>query len=544
VSVVAAVLALSMLLTLPVTVSAHALRVSSSPDNGETLLRPPAVVTVVFGERPDSRLSAIHVLDALGRIQDAGPTTTVRGRDNALQVRLRPLPAGVYTVTWRTVSAVDGHVAAGAFTFGVGIAPVTGALPADLLSALPSALAIIGRALLYLGMVALFGMAVIAVAAFPEPPRRVLQLLPAPVVALAAGVATVAQAQRIEAGLSLGDFLGTSLTLGLLDRAVPTLVALTAVIATLRARTPARQRLGLVVIAVAAAAVMLADVDLSHATAGPFPRLNGAFQWLHALGVGVWMGGLAGLLAGIRGAPGPVKAVAVQRFSELAGGALVLVGLTGAIRAGVELGSWTAVTGSLFGRLVLVKVTLLAAIATLGAVNRFRNLPRVSHVLSGIRRVGSVELSLAVVTLAVAGTLVNVVPPASVSSPALRSEADLGTTSGVIDVSRVPGQPTLYTVHLSRGRELQVYLDPDRAGENRLHATFVDELGPKDPVRTAILSITPPDGATEFLSSHALGPGNFVASASLRDQTYQLEVDADTGSGKRLDAHLDITPSS
>ena len=33
------------------------------------------------------------------------------------------LPDGVYTVAWRTVSAVDGHLATGSFAFGIGVAP-------------------------------------------------------------------------------------------------------------------------------------------------------------------------------------------------------------------------------------------------------------------------------------------------------------------------------------------------------------------------------------------------------------------------------------
>ena len=46
-----------------------------------------------------------------------------RAPNREVRVRLDPVPDGVYTVTWRTVSATDGHVTAGAFSFGVGVSP-------------------------------------------------------------------------------------------------------------------------------------------------------------------------------------------------------------------------------------------------------------------------------------------------------------------------------------------------------------------------------------------------------------------------------------
>jgi copper transport protein len=226
-------------------------------------------------------------------------------------------------------------------------------------------------------------------------------------------------AQGADAGLSVQEFLGSALVRGFVERAVPAVLAIAALVVTLATGSARDRRLGLLVVAALAATVMLMDVDTSHATAGGLPRLNGAFQWLHALGVGVWIGGLAALLVGIRGAPREVSAGAVQRFSAVAGVAVVVVGVTGLIRAGVDVGSVGALTSSLFGQLVLVKICLLSLLVMLGAANRFRHLPRALHTLRGLRRIGSAELGLALVTLIVAGTLVNTVPPASSTSAAV-----------------------------------------------------------------------------------------------------------------------------
>ena len=401
----------------PLPASAHALPVWSVPGAGETLDQAPSMVIMRFGERPDPRLSAIHVFDSAGRARDVGPTTPVPDAPTELTVTMTAaLSPGVYTVTWRTVSAVDGHLATGAFTFGVGVSPTGAAARADLAAPSPPGDAIAGRALLYVGMVALFGISVITLAAFPVLPRAVVRMLPAAVAALAVGVLMVANAQRTQAGLSVPDYLGSSLARGFLERAVPTSLAALVLAATLRTAVVSRRRLGLVLVAGLAATVMLMDVDTSHATAGGLPRLNAAFQWLHALGVGVWIGGLAALLVGIRGAPSEASARAVRRFSTVAGVAIVIVGVTGLVRAAVEVGSVQALTDSLFGRLILAKIGLLAALAALGALNRFRHLRRLPRTLRGLRRAGSVELGLAVVTLVVAGALVDTVPPASGTS--------------------------------------------------------------------------------------------------------------------------------
>ncbi len=116
-------LVLGAALALPQAVAAHALLQSSVPAAGSTLAASPSAVTITFGEQPDARLSSIKVLDSSGRNVASGPSTAVPGAPLQLTVPLPSLPDGVYTVSWRTVSAVDGHVAAGSFAFGVGVGP-------------------------------------------------------------------------------------------------------------------------------------------------------------------------------------------------------------------------------------------------------------------------------------------------------------------------------------------------------------------------------------------------------------------------------------
>src|SRR5690348_412559 len=82
-------------------VGAHALLLQADPGNGAALQRAPQVVTLTFAEDPAPSLSRVRVLSTSGMEVSRGPAYGVPGRPNVLRVDLGPLPAGVYTVTWR-----------------------------------------------------------------------------------------------------------------------------------------------------------------------------------------------------------------------------------------------------------------------------------------------------------------------------------------------------------------------------------------------------------------------------------------------------------
>src|SRR5947209_9793591 len=90
---------------------AHALRISSAPDNGAVLKVPPTEVTVTFSEVPDPAVSSLRVLGSSGTAHQLGNATAVPGQPATLRVGVGHLNDGVYTVTWQTLSDVDGHVA-------------------------------------------------------------------------------------------------------------------------------------------------------------------------------------------------------------------------------------------------------------------------------------------------------------------------------------------------------------------------------------------------------------------------------------------------
>src|SRR5215204_7505329 len=269
-----AVLAGAWLLASGPAAAAHGALQSSEPAGGSSLERAPAAVTLRFTERPDPELSTVRVLDNRARVVAGGPAQPVPGRPEELRVRVAGLPAGGYTVAWRIVSAVDGHRTDGVFGFGVGPAGAAPQLPPSQAVAevrtgpALAPLAVAGRWAWYWGLALLVGAAATGLLVFGgRLPGRPALLLGLALAAAAAGAASWWALTRP----AQGD--------------PPTLPP---------RGTP------LVALGLAGAGGMLVHALAGHAAAPSSLRaLNLLAQWAHLLAVGVWIGGLAWLLAGL-----------------------------------------------------------------------------------------------------------------------------------------------------------------------------------------------------------------------------------------------------
>src|SRR5688500_7340232 len=101
-------------------VSAHALLVRSNPAANAVLEQPPVQVEIFFSEPLEAQLSSIRVFDSNNVSVDAGDVRVDPTDPTRLTVTLHPLADGVYTVTWKVVSSIDGHQTVGTFPFAVG----------------------------------------------------------------------------------------------------------------------------------------------------------------------------------------------------------------------------------------------------------------------------------------------------------------------------------------------------------------------------------------------------------------------------------------
>ena len=511
----------------------HALLASSDPAANANLAKAPPSITLTFTEPPDPGLSSVHVLDASGASRTTGPAVPVAAGSKSMRVPLGPLPDGVYTVAWRTVSAIDGHVAAGSFAFSIGVgvpAPAAasgaGTSGSQGSSAISTA-SIVSRWLLYLGLVGLLGAVFVGAVVARRRGRWLVRLTGAAWLLATGGAVLLVAAQASDAGVGIGDLAGTTLGTDAAARVVP-LVAAGLLLLAARRSTARRAGLLLGLVGVIAALEMLLDAIVSHAAATSLPWANIALQWVHFLTVGIWLGGLAGLLVELRGAPSAEKGAIVRRFSRWATLGLAVVALTGVVRAAVEVGSIDALTSTDYGRLILAKVALLGGLGGLGAINHFRNVPRAGSALTGLRRVGSVEILVGAIVLFVASLLVNVPPPIDTAA------APVGTA--VAGPTGLDAKGNDYATSV----KLDLAISPGTAGPNTFRATAVDydtgapvaaasiELRFTDPgrpdVASSTLRLAPAGGATFAASGANLSLGGTWSITALVETSPPVEV--------------------
>ena len=101
-------------------VSAHALLLRSNPEANAVLSQPPAQVELFFSESLQPGTSSIKVYDSNGLIVDVGDVRVDPDDSTRMTVSLHTLVNGVYTVTWKAVSSIDGHQTTGTFPFAIG----------------------------------------------------------------------------------------------------------------------------------------------------------------------------------------------------------------------------------------------------------------------------------------------------------------------------------------------------------------------------------------------------------------------------------------
>ena len=502
-----AVLALAGVGVLASPAYAHALLDRSYPAAGASLPGAPHMMLLYFTEAPEPSLSTVSLLDSSGQIlPGVGKPAVAPGNARELRVRLPRLADGVYTVNWRTVSKVDGHITGGSFAFGIGVQPPAGAFAAGAqggsggTGSTPSPVAVAGLWLLFWGLALLAAAGATGVLVFGwRLPRGAPIVIAAGWLAAAAGILIMILSERAAAGVPFGELFGAAAGRSLLAEAAA--VAVCGVAAFFAARRPAGP--AVVVLGAAAAGALFTHAQAGHAeTQSSVRLLNVADQWLHMLAAGVWVGGLVWLLLGLRGLDGAARAAAVRRFSQLAFAAVAVIAVTGVLRAVPEVGSLRALVSTSFGVTLLIKSSLFVVLMGIAWRNRYRLVPKLAEpvpapsaalspvmgdgpadpperrpsterqppgtgvpppgsaaarAISSLRRSVRSEVALAAIVLVVAAVLSGL-PPASfveaagqkTASPAVTvTGSDFGTTARVrLTVSPGTVGPNRFTVHV------------------------------------------------------------------------------------------------
>lgn len=509
--------------------AAHATLVSVDPADGARLDASPPVVRLTFSERVSADLGGVRVLDATGAQVQQG---AARVEGETVEVDLAPdLPAGTYVVSYRVVSA-DGHPVRGGSVFGVGAGEVDVGALAEVTNEgddrIWEVAGAVGRALAYSGVLLAAGGVAFLVLVHRGGDERV-RLLRVVWAAGLVGAAGSLVALPVQAALGTGQGPGSLFDEGVLAEVARDGVGLGLVLALvgLAIAIPMVERHGPTALAGAVVAAGSFATN-GHTRAGSSAALATVADISHLLVVAVWGGGVVLLAICLRARrradhdqPGSVALVA--RFSTLATGSIVLVGLTGAALGWREVGSLDAITGTGYGRLLLVKVGVVAAIGALGAYNHFRLVPALTGgkaraALAQLRTTLRIEVLGLAVVVALTSVLVVVNPGRA------------GSEGGVVEE----------VVVLGEAGTVQVTVSPAVVGTNQIHLYLFDPDGrPADIAESVTLELSLPSAQLGPIEREAVraGPAHFQLDGDdlAVGGTWTIEVQA------RLDRFAEAT---
>lgn len=116
-SLVALLAALPLLAAGPA--ARHNRLVKAEPGVDSTVAKSPAEIRLWFKEPPEIAVSSVKLADEAGKAFVMGAVKATDDKFSIAAPVTAPLPAGKYTVTWKT-AGTDGHVIRGSFGFTVG----------------------------------------------------------------------------------------------------------------------------------------------------------------------------------------------------------------------------------------------------------------------------------------------------------------------------------------------------------------------------------------------------------------------------------------
>ena len=356
--------------------SAHAALRATDPEDGTVLKSAPRQLTLTFTESVGLLDDSFRVLDPDGRRLRTGEPQHAQGSGDTARVALpREMAQGTYTVAWRVVSA-DSHPVSGAFTFSVGKPSLTTAVVDTGPTENPATKALynIARYLAYLAAALLIGTATfVAVCRPPDAPVLARLLRAGWWTLLAATLALLVLRAPYETGEGPAAALSVeSLTRTLSSRPGAVLLArlaLLLVAAVYLVRLSRRRRPYGWSGAALAVGLALTWAAGEHASAGIQVPVAMASSALHLLATAVWLGGLTALVVTLYRAAHLAPAT-VTRFSRLAFASVTVLVVTGVYQSWRGLGSWDALTGTTYGRLLTLKLAAVCLLLGAAALSR------------------------------------------------------------------------------------------------------------------------------------------------------------------------------
>lgn len=489
---------------------AHATLVQSDPAYGSLQRGRPAQARLLFSGPVEVALTRARLVGPDGQ---AGPWLPVLRDPESRQVAWVELPgnlpAGSQVLVWRTLST-DGHAASGHILFHLS-APTPGmtreralllAAPHTASTELPGGAAAGVRWLELLGLMAAAAWPLLALLGL-TPPLRTFRFG----AALAAlGLALGLPLALVQAGApaAVGTYLlftlqGTwwvtrALLLGLLALAV-------------------RRRWATGLQAALGAALLLPVSAAGHAgslATGAVPAV--AAHWLHLLASALWAGGLLhlalGVLPELKELPPDQRLQAwrqtLRRFGPAAAAGALILAITGAYTARLQVGEPAALQVTGYGHILLLKVALAGALVLLAAIAVLaaRRLGRDGAGGTALGRLVLAQAGAAALVLLAAAPLAGATP-GRVEYLQLLAPADPVTASGPLTLTDQVGD-----------RALTLRVDPLQVGRDNTYELTLAGTAPER-VEAELIMVEMGHGAVLHLQP--AGPGRWRATTPYPD---------------------------
>jgi putative copper export protein len=336
----------------------------------------------LFFSEPVEPAAGIKVVRGGGQSVQAGkPFVPAANRREIVIPLQKGLGAGPYSVQWSEIDQEDGHLISGAFIFAVrsGLPPLANAAPAASGGTGPPAHAVVSRWLLLAGILVAAG-----VAGYGLLVSRPLLSAEAP--------GLLARQDRADAFMIAGALalatLGAVLTVVLEPGSTGTRFGQRTIVGACIAAAGAAAALGSVRVRAlrlpaAAIAVLLLVLPTAtgHASAAGVPHgISIPADLAHLASAAFWLGGVLELAViapfvvsrADRESRRTLRRALARRFTPFAAGAVVLLGISGVLRAVNELDSVRQLWTTGYGQALLVKTGLLCGLLVLGWLNRNR----------------------------------------------------------------------------------------------------------------------------------------------------------------------------
>lgn len=385
----------SMLLFFPTLAAAHAVLISSTPAQGERLLKSPQGLSLRFSE------AVTRVDVSLVNSQGEGRKLDKVARGGDVRVELPgPLSDGAYAFTWRIVSE-DGHPVSASVVFSIG--EVSDLTEFNAITSTASWIAIATWATKFVFYSAtLFGVGGVffAIVIARERPRKATTSMLG--LSGLCAVTLVILFCLEEAGGDLAAILSAEALTAAFDCSLVKSSAL--VLVSLCVAFGAGRARGGTALSTASLAILGPAFALTgHASSAGVHWLSFSAVALHVISVAFWAGALPGLWS-ILGQEKPGQREVLLRFSSAIPISIATMLLAGGYLAVVQVGAPSALLETEYGNVLLAKLALVLVTLALGTWNRLALTPPVSQgstsAAAAMKAIVALEIALLILVLA------------------------------------------------------------------------------------------------------------------------------------------------